>query len=63
VGLILAAFGWSLATASVAALALSALLAIVLDLKSRREEHWCLGHFKNYADYRSRTNRFIPGIY
>jgi protein-S-isoprenylcysteine O-methyltransferase Ste14 len=62
-GLVSAALGWSLATASLAALGLSVLLAIVLDLKSRREEDWLRGRFAGYADYAARTRRFLPGIY
>jgi protein-S-isoprenylcysteine O-methyltransferase Ste14 len=45
------------------ALALSVVLAIVLDLKARREEEWLRERFPDYAAYAARTKRFIPGIY
>jgi protein-S-isoprenylcysteine O-methyltransferase Ste14 len=62
-GVILLAVGWSIATMSPLALLLSALLALVLDLKSRREEAWLRERFADYSDYTTRTKRFIPGIY
>jgi protein-S-isoprenylcysteine O-methyltransferase Ste14 len=62
-GVILSALGWSLATLSPLALALSALLAVLLDLKSRREEEWLRGRYPAYADYSRRTKRFIPRLY
>ena len=39
------------------------LLAIWLDLKSRREEGWLRGRYPEYEAYRQRTRRFIPGAY
>lgn len=62
-GLVCAAVGWSLVTASLVALALTVVLAIVLDLKARREEEWLCERFPDYPDYTARTKRFIPGIY
>ena len=62
-GLILGAVGWSLARASLVGLVLSAVLAIVLDLKSRREEAWLHERFADYGAYAARTKRFLPGIY
>jgi len=38
-------------------------LFIVLDIKSRQEEAWLLERFPEYADYRQRVSKFIPGIY
>lgn len=61
--LILIAIGWSLATLSPLALALTALLAVVLDLKSRREEVWLRERFPGYPAYATRTKRFIPRVY
>jgi protein-S-isoprenylcysteine O-methyltransferase Ste14 len=61
--LVLVAVGWSIATLSPLALALTGLLAVVLDLKSRREEVWLRERFPGYAAYAARTSRFIPGIY
>ena len=62
-GLVCIALGWSMVTGSLVAFALSVVLAIVLDLKSRREEVWLLERFPDYAAYAARTKRFIPGIY
>jgi protein-S-isoprenylcysteine O-methyltransferase Ste14 len=61
--LILMAVGWSLASLSPLALALTALLAVVLDLKSRREEIWLRERFPDYPAYATRTKRFIPRVY
>lgn len=62
-GLVLAAVGWSLLTGSLIALALSAALAVALDLKSRREEVWLYERYPDYSAYAARTRRFVPGIY
>ena len=62
-GLVCAAVGWSLVSASLIALALSVVLAVVLDLKSRREEAWLRERFSGYAEYAARTRRFVPGLY
>jgi protein-S-isoprenylcysteine O-methyltransferase Ste14 len=62
-GLILAAAGGSLIAASAAALGLTIVLAVVLDLKSRREEAWLHERFEGYAAYAARTKRFVPGLY
>ena len=61
--LITTAFGWVLVTTSVPAAVGTAALALWLDLKSRREEAWLLGHYPEYEAYRRRTHRFIPGAY
>ena len=61
--LITTAVGWVLVTTSVPAAVATAALAIWLDLKSRREEAWLLGHYAEYEAYRRRTHRFIPGAY
>jgi protein-S-isoprenylcysteine O-methyltransferase Ste14 len=62
-GLIVAALGGSIYTVSPLALGLTALLAVVLDLKSRREEVWLRERFPGYKAYAARTRKFIPGIY
>ena len=62
-GLVLGSFGWGLVTASLPALALSALLLAFFDLKSRREEAWLGDRFPGYEAYRSRTRRLIPFVY
>ncbi len=62
-GVLLLALGWSLAEAPLA-LVPTALLALVFDLKSRREEIWLRERYPEYAAYTRRTrNRFIPFIY
>ncbi len=61
-GIILVAFGWSVAEAPVA-LAPSCLLAVLFDLKSRREEAWLIERYPAYAGYRGRTRRFVPRLY
>jgi protein-S-isoprenylcysteine O-methyltransferase Ste14 len=62
-GLIVAAAGWGLATASIPALMGAAVLAGFFDLKSRREEGWLAEKFSDYPIYRSRTRRLIPWLY
>lgn len=59
-GLIFAAFGWALAQASTVAVALAAVLAAFLLVKSVREEAWLSQRFPTYAAYRGRTRRFLP---
>jgi protein-S-isoprenylcysteine O-methyltransferase Ste14 len=61
-GLVVAAAGWGLLTASPAALAGAVLLLGFFELKSRREEAWLEDRFAGYAAYRARTRRLIPWI-
>jgi len=62
-GVLLLAFGGSLAGVPLG-LAPTAALAVVFDLKARREEGWLDERYPEYADYRRRTRRrFIPGVY
>lgn len=63
VGVIVAALGGSVYTASPLAGVLTLLLAIWLDLKARREEAWLRERYPTYAEYITRTRKFIPGIY
>lgn len=63
IGLILAMVGASLGSASLVGVVLSAVLAVVLDLKTRREEIFLRERFPDYGDYAARTKRFIPGLY
>lgn len=60
---IMVAIGWALVAVSLPALGVALGLAVWLDLKSRREEVWLLAHHPGYAVYRSRTHRFVAGIY
>jgi protein-S-isoprenylcysteine O-methyltransferase Ste14 len=61
--LMLLAFGSSLERGHLMALILSACLTVLLEFKSRREESWLLEQFPDYAAYRSRVKKFLPGIY
>jgi len=62
-GAILIGLGWSLAAAPLG-LAPTALLAVLFDLKARREEAWLIERFPDYAVYRLRTRwRFVPWLY
>ena len=62
-GVICLGLGWAVITRSLPALIAAVVLAAVLDLKARREEVWLAERFSGYAEYRSRTHRFIPGLY
>lgn len=62
-GLILAAIGWATLTGSPPAFAASLALGIFMDAKARREEVWLSDRYPEYADYRTRTKRFLPGVY
>src|SRR5712691_7090920 len=62
-GVILVGLGWSLADAPLG-LTPTALLAVLFDLKARREEAWLIERFPEYAAYRARTpRRFVPWLY
>jgi protein-S-isoprenylcysteine O-methyltransferase Ste14 len=60
--LILIAMGWSLLMASFLALGLAIALALLLDLKARREEIWLRDRYPGYAEYATHTKRFVPGL-
>jgi protein-S-isoprenylcysteine O-methyltransferase Ste14 len=61
-GILLLAIGWSLAAAPLGLLPAAA-LAVVFDLKSRREEAWLTERFPEYTAYRERTpRRFVPWL-
>ncbi len=62
-GVILTSLGLSVARGSWLAVGLTVVLAVVLDLKSRREEVWLRAQYPEYAAYAARTRRFIPRIY
>jgi len=62
-GLVGLGVGWALGTISLPALIGALVLAVVLDLKARREEVWLAERYPEYPDYRARTHRFIPGVY
>ena len=62
-GLVLACLGWSIAHASIAAVAATLALAIVLDLKRRREEVWLAAMYPEYEAYRRETSALVPYLY
>ena len=62
-GLIAAAFGWGLATATPLTLVAASLLGIFFDLKSRREEVWLAAKYPDYDAYRHRTHKLVPWVY
>lgn len=62
-GVILMALGWALFVQGVLTLAYAAVLIVFFDLKTRREEHWLMRHFPDYADYRKRVRKLIPFVY
>jgi protein-S-isoprenylcysteine O-methyltransferase Ste14 len=61
--LILFSLGLSVVQDSAPALGAVLGLAVLLDLKRRREEARLLGRFAEYADYRRRTKAFVPLVY
>jgi protein-S-isoprenylcysteine O-methyltransferase Ste14 len=61
-GALVAGTGWSFATSPVALLA-TAVAAVFLELKSRREEAWLAERYPRYAEYRRRVPwKFVPRI-
>ena len=62
-GTILIGLGWSLADAPLGLMP-TLLLALLFDLKARREETWLIERFPEYDAYRARTpRRFVPWLY
>jgi protein-S-isoprenylcysteine O-methyltransferase Ste14 len=62
-GVIGVALGWAFFVVSPFALVVAVLLALWLDLKSRREEAWLVERYPAYAEYRARTARFVAGLH
>lgn len=62
-GVLLLSLGWALLTANTTRLLLVALLARFFEAKADREEAWLLIKFPDYAAYRGRVRRFLPGLY
>ena len=60
----LIALGWTIVFASPLGLALTLVLVLFLDLKSRREEVWLRDRYESYDAYCRRTpHRLIPFLY
>jgi protein-S-isoprenylcysteine O-methyltransferase Ste14 len=63
-GLLIGLLGWALAFRSWAGVVLTALTMVPLAARIRAEETLLQSHFgSDYARYRSRTSRLIPGLY
>jgi len=62
-GILAAALGWGLLTASPPALLATVFLGCFFDLKARREEAWLLAAYPAYATYRTRVRKLVPFIY
>jgi protein-S-isoprenylcysteine O-methyltransferase Ste14 len=62
-GLILGAVGWALWRNGPLTLLFALVLAVVLDIKSRREEQWLAEKFPEYAAYQRRVRKLIPLLY
>jgi protein-S-isoprenylcysteine O-methyltransferase Ste14 len=62
-GLILGALGLAIITPWAGTFIAVGLLALVLDLKRRREEVWLVERYPGYAAYRTRTKALIPRLY
>jgi protein-S-isoprenylcysteine O-methyltransferase Ste14 len=62
-GIIAAAAGFGLATASPPALFVALVLLVFFDLKSRREEAWLLDAYPGYEAYRRRVRKLVPFVY
>jgi protein-S-isoprenylcysteine O-methyltransferase Ste14 len=62
-GLVVAAAGWAMVTASPPALLASVLLMGFFRLKSSREEAWLRERYPGYGAYAARTRRMLPGLY
>lgn len=60
----LIALGWTIAFPSIIGFALTLLLVVFLDLKSRREEIWLRERYDEYGSYCARTrHKILPFIY
>lgn len=57
------ALGWVLLQQSAPGMLLVVALFVFFDRKAAHEEVWLLEKFPEYADYRARVKKMIPGIY
>lgn len=62
-GIVIAALGWGLFTASPPAIAMAFVLLGFFRLKSAREEAWLAATYAGYEAYRARTRRMLPFLY
>jgi protein-S-isoprenylcysteine O-methyltransferase Ste14 len=62
-GLVLGSLGLAFLSPWVGTFAAVGLLAVVLDLKRRREEAWLVQRYQDYDAYRRRTKALVPFLY
>lgn len=62
-GVLITALGACLVSGSWLALAFWLCLCVLFDLKARREEAWLAQRYSQYLEYRTRTRKFVPGVY
>ena len=62
-GLILGSLGLAIITPWAGTFIAAGLLAIVFDLKRRREEVWLAEQYPDYAAYKQRTKALLPFLY
>lgn len=62
-GLMLGSLGLALLLPWAGTFGAVGLLAVVLDLKRRREEAWLLQRYRDYDEYRRRTKALVPFLY
>jgi protein-S-isoprenylcysteine O-methyltransferase Ste14 len=56
------ALGWALIVHGWLTLGFVAVLVVVLDIKSTREERWLLEKFPDYGDYQRRVRKLVPFV-
>ena len=61
--LLLTSLGWSVLRGSRSSLGWTAALAILFQFKANHEEAALARKFPEYAAYRARVKRFVPGVY
>lgn len=61
-GVILGAFGAALAHGHIVPLIMSLVFVVFFSFKARYEESLLRGFYPTYAEYMTRTGRFIPGV-
>ena len=62
-GVLCLALGWVLLRQSAPGMLLVAILFVFFDRKAAREERWLTEKYPEYADYRGRVKKLIPGVY
>jgi protein-S-isoprenylcysteine O-methyltransferase Ste14 len=62
-GFTFAALGWTLWWGTLLGFALTVILFVWFDLKSRREERWLAERYPDYQLYQHRVRKLIPFVY